>query len=142
MNVTPTYIAAQRPTHHVTTLKTVWLILNKNMRRLAKKRKRERCRSVGNASTAQGRCSFSMPSAKNAWIHARLWGLYHVWVILMYRHAHCCSNMARRLHVRLMARLKNQSVLTQTVYVCGENASGIDGVEGTMGLDLLGSERS
>jgi len=50
--------------------------------------------------------------------------------------------MARRLHVRLMARLKNQSILTQMAYIGGENTSGIDSMEGTVGLDLLGSERS
>ena len=41
-----------------------------------------------------------------------------------------------------MAKLKNQSELTQTAYIGGENAGGMDGVEGVVESDLLGSERS
>ena len=40
-----------------------------------------------------------------------------------------------------MAKLKNQSELTQTAYVGGEKAGGIDSVEGMVGFNLLGSER-
>ena len=52
---------------------------------------------------------------------------------MRYRRAHCCSNVARRAHVRLITRLKNQSELTQTAWFGGENGGGEEGRE----LELL-----
>ena len=46
-------------------------------------------------------------------------------------------NTARRAPVRLMTRLKNQSELTKTADVGGENLGGSDGVGWTMGWELL-----
>src|SRR6266850_2803475 len=113
------------------------------MARPAKKRDKERCRRMGNASTAQGRCSLSTPSAKNARICTRLCGLYRGWVTFMYRRAHCCSNVANSAQVRPITKLRNHSELTQTAYFGGEN--GMDGsgsMEGIRMWDPLESARS
>lgn len=48
----------------------------------------------------------------------------------MYRRAHCCNDVAKRAHVRLMTKLKDQSEFTQTAYVGGENWGGVETVEG------------
>ena len=57
----------------------------------------------------------------------------------MYRRAHCCSNVASRAQVKLIAKLKNHNALTQIAYNGGENAGGEDRVRGT---EALGSARS
>ena len=66
-------------------------------------------------------------------MRARLCGLYRFWVTLMYRRAHCCSNVAKRAHVRLMTKLRNQSELTHTAEVGGEN---VDGSESEGGMTI------
>lgn len=137
MRVTHPYTVVQSPTHQTTAEKTVRWRLNRNMRRPVKNRKRERCSRVGNTSTAQGRCKFSTPSAKKARIRARLCGLYRREVLLMYRRAHCCSNVARRPHVRLMLKLKNQSEFTQIAKLGGVNGGGLASKGGIDMLDLL-----
>ena len=80
------------------------------------------CSRVGNASTAQETCHLSTPSEKNARSRARLCGLYRDGcVILMYRRAHFCMNVANIAQVRLIDTLKNQSELTQMADFEGEN---------------------
>ena len=92
------------------------------MTRPTKKRKRDRCSRVGNASTAHKTCHWSTPSEKNARSRARLCGLYRDdRVILMYRRAHLCMNVANIAQVRLIDTLKNQSELTQMADFEGEN---------------------
>jgi hypothetical protein len=49
------YISVQKPTQDIATLKTTWLISERNTTRAAKNMKRERCNNAGNASTAHGR---------------------------------------------------------------------------------------
>ena len=49
-------------------------------------------------------------------------------MILRYRRAHCCSNVARRAQVRLITKLKNQSALTKTAWFGGEKGSGEAGL--------------
>jgi hypothetical protein len=49
------YIPAEKPTHQTTTLKTVWLMLNRKIRSPEKNRKSERCSRVGRTPTASGR---------------------------------------------------------------------------------------
>jgi hypothetical protein len=56
----------------------------------------------------------------------------------MYRRARWCSNVARRPHVMMMARLKNQSELTQTVYLGGGNTGKLDEIEGMVGVSSVG----
>ena len=51
----------------------------------------------------------------------------------MYRRAHWCNNVASRAQVRLMARLRNQSELTQTAYTGGTN--GRDGSRSEDGME-------
>ena len=86
---------------------------------------------AGNASTAHGTHILSTPAAKNARLRARLCGLHHeLWVAVMYRRAHCCSDVAKRAHVMLITRLKNQSEFTQMAYIGGENGGGVATVEG------------
>ena len=95
------------------------------MTRPTKKRKRERCSRVGNASTAQETCHLSTPLKKNARSRARLCGLYRDdCVILMYRRAHLCINVANIAQVRLITRLKNQSEFTQMADFEGECVEG------------------
>ena len=48
---------------------------------------------------------------------------------LRYLRAHCCSSVASRAQVILIAKLKNQSELTQTANVGGENGGGEVGRE-------------
>jgi len=55
MSVMHMYMPVQNPIHDMATLKTVSLILKRYTARPAKKRERERCNNVGNASTAHGR---------------------------------------------------------------------------------------
>ena len=57
----------------------------------------------------------------------------------MYRRAHCCSNVASRAQVKLIAKLKNHNALTQIADNGGENAGGADRVRRT---DELGLARS
>jgi hypothetical protein len=45
-----------------------------------------------------------------------------------YRRAHCCNNVAKSAHVRLMTKLRNHSELTQIAYLGGENGGGVAGV--------------
>ncbi len=78
----------------------------------------------------QETCHLSTPSEKNARSRARLCGLYRDrCVILMYRRAHFCTNVANIAQVRLITALKIQSELTQMVETEGENveASGKGG---------------
>ena len=92
------------------------------MTRPTKKRKRERCSRVGNASTAQETCHLSIPSEKNSRSRALLCGLYRDdCVIPMYRRAHLCMNVANIAQVRLITRLRNKSEFTQMVGFEGEN---------------------
>jgi hypothetical protein len=63
-------------------------------------------------------------------------------VIVRYRPAHCCSNVASRAHVRLMTKLRNQSELTQTADFGGENGGGSAGVARIAARDTFGSARS
>lgn len=49
----------------------------------------------------------------------------------MYRRAHCCSDVAKRPHVRPVIKLKNQRELTQTTYPDGENGGGRTPLEST-----------
>jgi len=121
MNVTHAYAATKMPVQQATAMNTDEWISERNTRRPAKKRNRERCRREGNASTTAGKCKSSTPLKKNARMRARLCRLYRGgWVILMYRRAHCCSNVARKAHVRLMVKLRNHSILTQMACFCGE----------------------
>jgi hypothetical protein len=48
----------------------------------------------------------------------------------MYRRVHCCNDVAKRAHVRLITKLKNQSVFTQMAYLGGVNGGGIAITEG------------
>src|SRR6266702_972138 len=131
MNVTDMYVAVHSPTHQAMALKTVGSMLNKKTRRTAKKRKRERCKIVGNASTTLGRRRLSTPSEKKARIRPRVCGLDRGCVSLIYRRTHCCNNVASKAHVRLMAKLKNQSELTQMAYIGGvKEDAGLRRVEG------------
>ena len=57
---------------------------------------------------------------------------------LRYLRAHCCSNVASRAQVILTTKLENQSELTQTAEVCGENGGGVAGRELEI-LDRFGS---
>ena len=50
----------------------------------------------------------------------------------MYRRAHFWSNVAKSPHVRLMTKLRNQSELTHTAEVGGEN--GMDGLGSVGGI--------
>jgi hypothetical protein len=52
----------------------------------------------------------------------------------MYRRAHCCSDVARRAHVRLITKLRNQSELTQTAWLGGEK--GTDGSDSAVGRNI------
>ena len=63
-------------------------------------------------------------------------------VILMYRLAHCCKDVASIADMRLITRLRNHSELTQTAYVGGENAGGWVTAEGIHEGDILGLARS
>jgi hypothetical protein len=54
----------------------------------------------------------------------------------MYRRAHWCNDVAKRAHVRLISRLKNQSEFTQTEYLGGENGGGVATNEG---MDVRGA---
>src|SRR6266850_2875154 len=118
--------------------KTVWCTEDKNTARPAKKRNTETWSSAGNASTTQGKCSFSIPSEKNARMRARLWGLYRGRVTRRYRRAHCCSDVASSAQVRLITRLENQSVLYQIADLGGLNVDGSRG--GTAAVGGSGSE--
>jgi hypothetical protein len=90
-----------------------------------KNRNNDRWSRVGSASTDHGRWNFSTPLAKNARIGARLWGLYRGGcVIVTYRRAHCCNNVASKAHVRAMTKLRNQSELTQIADFEGEKGGG------------------
>ena len=61
----------------------------------------------------------------------------------MYLRAHCCSNVARRAHVRLIAKLRNQSELTQMACFDGEKVEdGLDSIEGMEMCDRLASASS
>src|SRR6266851_6120207 len=111
-------------------------MVDKNTARPAKKRNTEICSNAGNAATAQGRCSFSIPSAKNARMRARLCGLYRGCVTLRYRRAHCCSDGASRADVRLITRLENQSVLYEMADLGGLNADGSGGGGGSE-IDII-----
>jgi hypothetical protein len=134
MNVMHRYRPAQMPSHDMTTLKTVWLMLNKYIARPAKKSDKERCKRMGKDSTARGRWSLSMPSEKNARIWTRLCGLYDGWVTFIYRRAHFWSNVAKSAQVRLMTKLRNQRELTQTAYLGGVN--GMDGSGSMEGMRM------
>ena len=57
----------------------------------------------------------------------------------MYRRAHCCNDVSSMAHVRLITRLRNQSMFTQTAYLGGEKAGGETNEEGVDGRDALGS---
>ena len=48
---------------------------------------------------------------------------------MRYFRAHCCSRFARTAHVMLMAKLMNQSELTQIPNVDGVNGGGEEGRE-------------
>jgi len=50
--------------------------------------------------------------------------------------------VAKKAHIRLIARLKNQSELTQIAYFGGENAGGWTTAEGEVARDMLGLARS
>ena len=50
-------------------------------------------------------------------------------VNLRYFRAHCCSKFARTAHVKLTAKLTNQSELTQIPNVGGVNGGGDKGKE-------------
>jgi hypothetical protein len=94
-------------------------MLYKKITSLEKKRNSDRCGRAGNASTAKEGEKFSSPLAKNARIDALRWGLYRGGcVIVTYRRAHRCSNMASRAHMRLMTKLRNQSKVTHTHKNC------------------------
>jgi hypothetical protein len=60
----------------------------------------------------------------------------------MYRRAHCCRNVARRPHVRLMLKLRNQREFKQMAKRGGENGCGLMSNEGIEMLDLLEPARS
>jgi hypothetical protein len=60
----------------------------------------------------------------------------------MYRRAHCCNNVASRALVRLIAKLRNQSELTQTADFGGVNGGGLAGVARIDARDMFGSARS
>ena len=71
---------------------------------------------------AQETCHLSTPSEKNARRRARLCGLYRDGcVILIYRRAHFCMNVAHIAQVRLISTLKDQSEFTHTAELEGEN---------------------
>lgn len=73
-----------------------------------------------------------MPSAKNARIRARLWGLCRGCVVTRtYRRAHCCNEVASRAQVRLITRLENQSELYQIADLGGLNVEGLGGTGGS-----------
>src|SRR6266851_599980 len=104
------------------------------MRSPAKKMERDRCTRPGNASTAQATRNCSTPFEKNARIRARLGELECAgWVILRYRRAHCCTDVASMAHVRLITKLKNQSEFTKIAYVGGEKVGWVT----TDGRDTL-----
>jgi hypothetical protein len=124
------YAAPQVPTHDRTAMKTVWLIPNRKTGRPVKNRNTDKWRSPGSASTTQGRCSLSTPFAKYARIRARLSRLRRIPVTRRYRRAHCCNNVAKSAHVRLMMRLKNHRTLTQMADEDGLNLDGSERVEG------------
>jgi hypothetical protein len=50
----------------------------------------------------------------------------------MYRRADCCNNVAIMAHVRLIAKLKNQSEFTQMADLDGEKST--DGVDERVAL--------
>jgi len=56
----------------------------------------------------------------------------------MYRRAHYRANVANIAHVRLITKLKDQSVFTQTAYVGTEKGGGSVTLEGLDGRDTLG----
>jgi len=43
---------------------------------------------------------------------------------MRYRRAHCCKDVANIAHVRLIAKLKNQSEFTQMAYLGGKKSGG------------------
>ena len=63
-------------------------------------------------------------------------------MIVRYRRAHCCNIVASRAHVRLIAKLRNQSELTQIAYFGGEKGGGLAGMARIDERDTLGSARS
>ena len=62
-------------------------------------------------TTAHGIFILSIPLAKNAPIRPR-------W---RYQRAHCCSDVAHKIQLRLITRLKNEREFIQTTYLGGEN---------------------
>ena len=51
-------------------------------------------------------------------------------MILTYRCAHCCNDVANGAAVRLITKLRNQSEFTQMAYIGGENGGGLGRMEG------------
>ena len=126
------------PIKDITALNIVRLTFHRNTTRPAKNSDTETCINVGNASTTIEKWLLSTPSAKKERIRARLCRLERVCVTLRYLRAHCCSNVASRAQVTLITKLENQSELTQTANVGGENGGGEAGRELEI-LDRFGS---
>jgi hypothetical protein len=138
-----TYVSTPSPTNEATKVKTVWWMLNKYKRRPKRKRSRERCSKCGNNSTASGKCNLSTLSKWKAWISARLCGLCRgCWVTVRYRRTYCCNITTSRPHIRLVAKLRNQSVSTQIAYFRGEKGGGLAGGARIDARDTLGSASS
>ena len=80
---------------------------------------------VGNISATLEMWDLLTPWAKNARIRARSCGGHRGGrIILRYRRAHCCNNVASIAHVRLMFKLKNQSEFTQMEDIGVEKGGG------------------